>query len=410
MIFGLLSFTAPSATAVACGLAGGPTMIAGTVRAIPNPSATPTIGEFPSPVLVNQNINFSEDLSQTNFSSSGKPVTLQWDFGDGTVVTTSQQNIQHSYVHPSTSYDIKVNILDSTTGSYDPLDSSSLQVLSTPWSSPPVAIAAVDHFPVNGGTMVNFDGSASYSRVGSNLMYSWNFGDGQGATGEKVSHRYVLSGPATVTLTVTDSRGAQGIDQIPVTIGASGSTPTASFVTSGQAIQSQAVTFDAGASSPVSGGGHITSYSWDFGDGTKSTTGNPQIEHVYSQQGAYRITLTVTDNTGNTGASMQVIHVGASAQSSVNSNPTSTSTATAVTATNTPTATSTATSPTATATAGQSTVASNSTEKLPPDSPKRHNFSLPVNIIIAVTIGTILAACLAGHGAWWGLKRQHLPA
>jgi len=42
--------------------------------------------------------------------------------------------------------------------------------------------------------------------------------------------------------------------------------------------------------------GTITSWFWDFGDGTNSTSKNPS--HKFSQKGEWQITLTVTDNDG----------------------------------------------------------------------------------------------------------------
>jgi PKD repeat protein len=48
----------------------------------------------------------------------------------------------------------------------------------------------------------------------------------------------------------------------------------------------------------VVGGFAPYSYSWDFGDGNTSTEANPR--HKYDKPGSYTITLTVTDDRGNT--------------------------------------------------------------------------------------------------------------
>ncbi|MFT4220199.1 MAG: PKD domain-containing protein [Microbacterium sp.] len=45
-------------------------------------------------------------------------------------------------------------------------------------------------------------------------------------------------------------------------------------------------------------GGSIVSYSWDFGDGAKSTDANPT--HAYAASGTYTVTLTLTDDMGAT--------------------------------------------------------------------------------------------------------------
>jgi PKD repeat protein len=43
--------------------------------------------------------------------------------------------------------------------------------------------------------------------------------------------------------------------------------------------------------------GNITSYYWDFGDGTTSTLKNPT--HIYTTPGTYTVTETVTGPGGN---------------------------------------------------------------------------------------------------------------
>ena len=53
--------------------------------------------------------------------------------------------------------------------------------------------------------------------------------------------------------------------------------------------------------------GTITSYSWDFGDGT---TGNGSIiKHAYFSSGVYTVTLTVTDDEGRTGTNQTSITI-----------------------------------------------------------------------------------------------------
>ncbi|WP_256793606.1 PKD domain-containing protein [Terrabacter sp. Ter38] len=81
------------------------------------------------------------------------------------------------------------------------------------------------HYSANGGTVVNtppvasftastvgrdltVDGSGSSDPDGSIASYVWNFGDGATGSGETAAHTYAASGTYTVTLTVTDNRGA----------------------------------------------------------------------------------------------------------------------------------------------------------------------------------------------------------
>jgi len=60
-------------------------------------------------------------------------------------------------------------------------------------------------------------GSLSSDPDGSIILYSWDFGDGTTGTGMEVAHEFTLAGTYTVTLVVTDVRGATGSVQRLVT-------------------------------------------------------------------------------------------------------------------------------------------------------------------------------------------------
>ena len=64
-----------------------------------------------------------------------------------------------------------------------------------------------------------------------------------------------------------------------------------------QGQQNQELLFD--GSESIDHEGSIVSYDWDFGDG--ATASGAVVTHTYSSQGAYLVTLTVTDNASNTG-------------------------------------------------------------------------------------------------------------
>ena len=58
----------------------------------------------------------------------------------------------------------------------------------------------------------------------------------------------------------------------------------------------------------------ITSYRWNFGDGTQSQS--PVTSHIYSTPGNYTVTLTVTDGAGLTDMASTVVHVFSSVDNS----------------------------------------------------------------------------------------------
>lgn len=70
--------------------------------------------------------------------------------------------------------------------------------------------------------------------------------------------------------------------------------PTADFAYSpSEPVENQEIQFTDRSSDPE---GKLVSWSWDFGDGYRSTSQNPT--HKYIKAGTYMVTLTVTDDEG----------------------------------------------------------------------------------------------------------------
>ena len=121
---------------------------------------------------------------------------------------------------------------------------------------------------------------------------SWDLGDGSAAvTTKDVAHTYSAGGTYNVTLTVTDnSNNVKAVTHQVI----AGTPPTANFTSTCTNLDCQFT--DQSVDSDV--GGSITSYLWDFGDGSATaTTQNPL--HSYTAAGSFVVTLTVTDNAGN---------------------------------------------------------------------------------------------------------------
>lgn len=149
------------------------------------------------------------------------------------------------------------------------------------------------------GLMCNFDASGSKDSYGTITSYVWNFGDQVTGTGATVAHTYASGGIYTVTLAVTDNNAATGTKIQIIAIN-----PVASFTFSCNGL---ACSFDGSGSKDATA--IITSYAWNFGDGTTGagvTTG-----HTYAAGGAYTATLTVTDSIGATSTQSQMVSVNA---------------------------------------------------------------------------------------------------
>lgn len=82
--------------------------------------------------------------------------------------------------------------------------------------------------------------------------------------------------------------------------------PVARFTVTSQGFSVPAtVAFNGSASSDADGS--VVSYQWDFGDNTSAT--GAVVSNIYSEQGNYTVTLTVTDDDGATNSRTEVVNV-----------------------------------------------------------------------------------------------------
>jgi len=158
----------------------------------------------------------------------------------------------------------------------------------------PAANAGKDQ-SVPTGEKVNFDGSLSTASEGSSIVkFEWDFeNDGIIDTeGKNTSYTYNQKGTQTCRLIVTDSIGLMSEDTCLVNVLNRRPIAEFTFSPSDPSIQDEVNITDA-SSDPD---GTVTSWFWDFGDGTTSTVQSPS--HTFTQKGEWQITLTVTDNDG----------------------------------------------------------------------------------------------------------------
>ena len=213
-------------------------------------------------------------VSFTN-TSTGSFTSRLWDFGDGT--TSAVNNPSKTYTVPGT---YTVNLTVNGPGGTDTETKVGYVVVSHP---PPVSDFVGTPLSGPPPLTVYFTSLAT----GTITSGTWNFGDGGTSTVQNPSKTYASPGTYTVSFTVSGPGGTDVETKTAyVTVGQP--PPVAAF--SGTPLTGLAphtVTF-----TDQSTGGPRTSWLWNFGDGTTSTSQNPSKS--YAAPGSYSVSLTVT--------------------------------------------------------------------------------------------------------------------
>jgi uncharacterized repeat protein (TIGR01451 family) len=127
---------------------------------------------------------------------------------------------------------------------------------------------------------------------GPSFSHLWDFGDGGQSSGAVADHAYTTDGTFTVTLTVTDTCGYSDVATGTVSITAPAL--VAGFEQSAaSALVSDTVTFTDTSTTDVP---PIAAWTWDFGDGSQGS--GAVVDHAYTTDGTFTVTLTVTDTLG----------------------------------------------------------------------------------------------------------------
>jgi PKD repeat protein len=252
-----------------------------------DPSASFTYS--PSSPKTGESVSFDASASS---DSDGSISSYSWDFGDGD--TATGENPSHTYTSDG-SYTVTLTVTDD-----DGATDTTTKTVSVS-NQGPTADFTITPSSAQTGETVSFDGSASNDPDGSIVSYEWTLGDGTTASGPMASNQYGDDGTYSVTLTVTDDDGAT--HSVTKTVTVSNRGPSAAFTWS---CTGATCSFDASGSSDPDGS--ISSYEWDFGDGT---TGSGQTTtHTFSPPGTYTVTLTVTDDDGDTATQTKTISTG----------------------------------------------------------------------------------------------------
>ena len=210
--------------------------------------------------------------------TSGTNVSYSWDFGDGETGNGAIVNHTYSAVGEYTAVVTASNTINELVTT----------TVVTITDEVIIGLNATNNGPTEIGQSTVLTASIT---SGTNVSYSWDFGDGQSGSGAIVNHTYLAVGEYTAVVTVTNA-----INELV--------TSTIVTVINDKETDEPIVGLDAVNDSPTEIGqstiltasitsGTNVSYSWDFGDGE---TGNGAIvNHTYSAVGEYTAVVTASN-------------------------------------------------------------------------------------------------------------------
>ncbi len=217
-----------------------------------------------------------------------------WTFGDGRTLNSKEEYVEYVYANLASSISDSLFVITLTASGPSGLQCAVIYI-DTLVILPPAPVA--DFAPDTAGCqdlVVNFRNKSLYGMEGG---YHWEFGDGNSSTVQHPTHVYRKPGTYTVTLKVK-GLGGQDIkkktDYIKVY-----TVPSISFNTLPREPRKVKVPTESLYCFSMINNEDLAegySYEWDFGDGNKAYTRNP--EHKYREAGEYFITLKVTTKNG----------------------------------------------------------------------------------------------------------------
>jgi PKD repeat protein len=251
-------------------------------------------------------IAFSASAFGYSFACSAH--VFEWNFGDG--ATATGQNVTHVFATFGT-YEITLKI---TNGASQQVTLTATIAVTSPPACGQMIPNQNVFFVFNGvdsgcssfndglckfGETISFGAqSFGYSFACATHTFQWNFGDGSTATSQNVNHRFATTGTYSVSLTI--SNASQQVTMVsPVKVDGIiddflvWDFTSRSLVFNGTVVE-HGFLFNA-MSIPAT----VSTWQWNFGDGTM-TTGGAQQTHIYADGKAlHTVTLTVPGNSGS---------------------------------------------------------------------------------------------------------------
>ncbi|KAA5539564.1 PKD domain-containing protein [Roseiconus nitratireducens] len=236
-------------------------------------------------------------------------VTYTWDFGDGSAPISgiNLSNVSHTFTDDGL-YTGTLTVIDEDGG-----QSSQTFNIDVANQQPQVEIAGVPQVREGDGyTLVLGPITDAGNDMVTDFVVDW--GDGSESTyaiGEVPVHTYG-DGPADLMVSVSliDEDGLHAaVAQRPVTV--TNQSPTVSSLSGDQSgYEGETFSFIAAAADPGAADVPLM-FIWDFGDGTAPVSGSglTSVEHDFTDDGNFLVTLTVADDDGGSATSQLLVSV-----------------------------------------------------------------------------------------------------
>lgn len=163
-------------------------MTATTRITITDAAITGLVANNNGPTELGQETTLTADIT------GGSNITYQWDLGDGHY--TNGKTVYHEYQ----AVGLNTAIVTASNSVSVMTDTTWIEVVDVPISG----LTAANDGPTQLGRETRFTAAVA---TGSNVVYSWEFGDGAFGAGEQVTHTYAAAGNYTAYVTATNGAG-----------------------------------------------------------------------------------------------------------------------------------------------------------------------------------------------------------
>jgi len=265
--------------------------------AAPYFTADPKAGCVPFTVVFVDSSGPAIDSSGGNYDTVGIIVHWSWDFGNGET---------REYDLPTDTIDIEYT----DSGTYEvtlavTTDSGGVSSYSETISAWPEVSADFTAAPLAGCQTPGRQFIVAFKREATgDTAWTWDFGDGDSAFIQNPYHAYTTPGVYSVTLEVLGACGAEvtSISQSDM-IHLSDQLNEITLSLSADTVMIDSI-LTASDLSPIAA---IVYRSWDFGDESVVTDTSAVLDHTYTQEGSYWVTLTRSNSCDTLVDSAQIV-------------------------------------------------------------------------------------------------------